>query len=206
MDVEIRNIVVERFAHAVGLAPIDLDLDTPIEGENWEEELIEEICQTFGVAPPAVFPPPRGSQRSEVAVAGLRRLAPFSQRAARRLQEMEVRWEVTTIGSFICSLEGRRPVSSGRWVTSGDQPILPLRSFLCFGTWTTALAAPITLMAWGGCEPACRVCPTLATTVLSPGLTLPPVLVGGGHLFVFLAALRALGRGTPAAADLATQG
>ena len=136
-------------------------------------------------------------------MAGLRRLAPFSGRAARRLQAMEVRWEVTTLRSFIRSLEERRPVGSGRWLTSGDQPIAPRRSLFRFAASTAAWAAAITFVAWGGCEPACRVCASLTEAALSPGLGLSVALVGGWHLLLLLAALRELGRGeSPAAAAL----
>lgn len=199
MDVEIGALVAERFSAAMGLPPHELDLDTPLEGEDWEEDLIQEICREVGIAPEAIFPPGARPQRSELAVGGLRRLAPFSQRAARRLQEMEVRWEVTTLRSFIRSLEERRPVTSGQWITSADHPISPGRSLLRFGAWTVAPVLPVTLLAWGGCEPACRVCPTLAATALSPGLSLPLAFVAGGHLLMVLAALRELGRRTGAA-------
>jgi hypothetical protein len=114
MDAQIDKLVAERLAQTIGVTPDELGLDEPLEGEDWEEELIEEICQEVGITPRAFFPPAKSSQRSKISVAGLRRLAPFSGRTARRLQEMDVRWEVTTIHSFIRSLEERRPVGSGR--------------------------------------------------------------------------------------------
>lgn len=194
------TLVVERFSQARGLRPDQLDLDTPLEGEDWEEELVHEICREVGVAPEAIFPPATGSQRSELAVAGLRRLAPYSQRAERRLQEMEVRWEITTLHSFIRSLEERRPMASGEWITSEDQPIPLGRSLLRFGACTAGLALPVTVFAWGGCEPACRVCPSLPAVALSPGLTLPLALVSGWHLLLLLAALRELRQAAPGAA------
>lgn len=188
MAQDIRRLVIERFAAAHGVAPGALDLGSPLEGEDWEEDLVEDICRDTGRTPQEVFPAGPVQRRSETAVLGLRMLAPLSDRAAARLRDMELRWEVPTTESFIRSPEARRPIPSGRWQVTRDEPIPPGRAALRFAAWVSGLAVPLTLLAWIGCNPACRARPTLAEVAWNPGLLIPLALVGGMHLLVLLAA------------------
>lgn len=200
MAQDIRSLVIGRFAEAHGVAPEALDLDAPLEGEDWEDDLVEEICREVGVPPGEVFQWTPLPTRSEMAVLGLRMLAPLSGRAAERLREMELRWEVPTVESLIRSLQARHPVPSGHWQATRDEPIPPGRSVARFAAWTGGTAVPLTLAVWGGCDPACRACPTLTGTAWGPGLAVPLALVGGVHVLVLLAGLRELQRGPAVAA------
>lgn len=196
----IRDAALRAFAEARGVAPEALDLNESIDDDE-DETVVRDLCDRLGIEPQAMFPAVQGPRRGELAVAGLRRLAPFSPRGAERLTEMRLRWETVTIGSFIRSLEERRPVGSGRWEEVEDRPIPPERAARRFAAWALGLGLPATLVAWTGCNPACGPCPTLAQAA-GWNLGGAAALVAVAHVAMLAAALHAMGRPRVAEAPL----
>lgn len=200
MGENLSKLVIERLARAMGVPAESLTLNTELGDEIWEDEVVESLCIELGVDPTVLFPPENQSPRSELAVAGLRRLAPFSHRAAQRLAEMECRWEIMTLGSLIRSIEERRHVASGRFVAVADRPLAPSGTVARFAAWTAGIGGALSLGLWSDCNPACGICLPLADVTAHRGLPIALALVGGWHVLILGAAVRDLvgTRGVPA--------